>query len=138
MVEGLARAALQNGRYFVTNLIRDENGRKVRAVLLNPEVTREPRNWSIKRAPAISPRASTRADGCRPWFSRTRRPSHQRCARWAGTQSTAFEVAKLIEHEQRVIAGAGEVAVIGRALLRAVGRAHAAVDVEHERRPCAV
>jgi hypothetical protein len=29
----------------------------------------------------------------------------------AGTQSTAFEVAKLVEHEQRVIAGAGVMAV---------------------------
>src|SRR6516162_6934741 len=43
----------------------------------------------------------------------------------AGTQSTAFEVAKLIEHEQRVIAGAGVMAVPDAHLLLAVGRAHA-------------
>src|SRR5262249_24354945 len=43
----------------------------------------------------------------------------------AGTQSTAFEVAKLVEHEQRVIAGAGVMAVPDAHLLPAVGRAHA-------------
>src|SRR5215831_11899128 len=41
----------------------------------------------------------------------------------AGTQSTAFEVAKLVEHEQRVIAGAGVMAVPDAHLLLAVGRA---------------
>src|SRR5215831_18257109 len=39
----------------------------------------------------------------------------------AGTQSTAFEVAKLVEHEQRVIAGAGVMAVPDAHLLLAVG-----------------
>src|SRR5262245_54070291 len=34
-----------------------------------------------------------------------------------------------------MVAGAGEVAVVGGAFLRAVGRAHAAVDVEDERGP---
>jgi len=43
----------------------------------------------------------------------------------AGTQSTAFEVAKLVEHEQRVIADAGVMAVPDADLLLAVGRAHA-------------
>src|SRR5262249_27124636 len=43
----------------------------------------------------------------------------------AGTQSTALEVAKLVEHEQRVIAGAGVMAVPDAHLLLAVGRAHA-------------
>ena len=43
----------------------------------------------------------------------------------AGTQSTAFEVAELIEHEQRVIAGAGVMAVPDAHLLLAMGRAHA-------------
>ena len=43
----------------------------------------------------------------------------------AGTQSAAFEVAKLIEHEQRMIAGAGVMAVPHAHLLLAVGRAHA-------------
>src|SRR5262244_2247788 len=55
----------------------------------------------------------------------------------AGTQSTAFEVAKLVEHEQRVIAGAGGMAVPDAHLLLAVGRAHAtyyAFPEEHWRR----
>src|SRR5499426_3764894 len=58
----------------------------------------------------------------------------------AGTQSTAFEVAKLVEHEQRVIAGAAVMAVPDAHLLLAVGRAHARIHVEHNatRRPSAV
>src|SRR5262244_3708701 len=43
----------------------------------------------------------------------------------AGTQSTAFEVAKLVEHEQCVIAGALVMTVPDAQLLLAVGRAHA-------------
>src|SRR5262249_35127250 len=39
--------------------------------------------------------------------------------------NTAFEVAKLVEHEQRVIAGASVTAVPHAHLLPAVGRAHA-------------
>src|SRR3954471_21552646 len=35
----------------------------------------------------------------------------------AGPQGTAFEITELIEHEQRVIAGATEVPVVGTALL---------------------
>ena len=50
----------------------------------------------------------------------------------AGTQSTAFEVAKPVEHEQRVIAGAGIMAVPDAHLLLAVGRAHARIHVEHD------
>src|SRR6516164_4086975 len=50
----------------------------------------------------------------------------------AGTQSTAFEVAKLVEHEQRVIAGAGVMAIPDAHLLLAVGRAHAGIHVEHD------
>jgi hypothetical protein len=50
----------------------------------------------------------------------------------AGTQSTAFEVAKLVEHEQRVIAGAGVMAVPDAHLLLAVGRAHARIHVEDD------
>jgi hypothetical protein len=42
------------------------------------------------------------------------------------------------QHEERVIAGAREVAVVGRALLHTVRRAHAAVDVEHQRGSCAL
>src|SRR6516165_6219112 len=50
----------------------------------------------------------------------------------AGTQSTAFEVAKLVEHEQGMIAGAGIMAVPDAHLLLAVGRAHARIHVEHD------
>ena len=35
----------------------------------------------------------------------------------AGAQRATLQVAELVEHEQRVIAGAAEVAVIGRARL---------------------
>src|SRR5215831_16149179 len=58
----------------------------------------------------------------------------------AGTQSAAFEVPKLVEHEQRVIAGAGVMAVPDALLLLAMGRAHARIHVEHDatRRPSAM
>src|SRR5262249_23249574 len=58
----------------------------------------------------------------------------------AGTQSTAFEVAKLVEHEQRMIAGAGVMPVPDAHLLLAMGRAHARIHVEHDasRRAAAV
>ena len=48
-----------------------------------------------------------------------------------GAQRATLQVAELVEHEQRVIAGAAEVAVIGRALLLTECRAHGAVHVEH-------
>jgi hypothetical protein len=50
----------------------------------------------------------------------------------AGSQAATLQVAELIEHEQRVIAGAAEVAVVGCAFLIAVGRAHGTVHVEHD------
>jgi hypothetical protein len=53
----------------------------------------------------------------------------------ARSERAPFEITVLVEHEERVIAGAREVPVVGRAFLGAVRRAHAAVDVEHERRP---
>ena len=58
----------------------------------------------------------------------------------AGPQRTAFEIAKLVEHEERVIAGAFEMAVPDAQLLLAMGRAHAGVHVEHDasRRPAAM
>ena len=41
----------------------------------------------------------------------------------AGAQRTPLQIAKLVEHEQRMIAGAAEVTVVGRAFLLAMGRA---------------
>ena len=51
----------------------------------------------------------------------------------AGTQGAPFQIAELVEQEQRMVAGAAEVAVVGRALLFAMGRADTAVHVEHDR-----
>ena len=58
----------------------------------------------------------------------------------AGTKRTAFQVAELVEHEQRVIAGAGVVTVPDAHLLFAMGRADARIHVEHDasRRPAAM
>src|SRR5262249_59983557 len=53
----------------------------------------------------------------------------------AGPERAPLHVAVVVAPEQRVVAGAREVAVVSRALLRAVRWAHAAVDVEYERRP---
>ena len=41
-----------------------------------------------------------------------------------------FEVVRVVEQEQRVITGAAEMPVVGRALLVAVGRADAGVHIE--------
>ncbi len=49
-----------------------------------------------------------------------------------GVQEASLQVTELVEAEYRVIAGAAEVPVVGRALLIAVGRAHRAVHVEDE------
>ena len=49
-----------------------------------------------------------------------------------GTQRTAFEVTELIEHEQRMIAGAFEVTVSDAHLLLATGRADARIHVKHD------
>jgi hypothetical protein len=49
-------------------------------------------------------------------------------------QEAALQVAELVEQEQRVVTGAAEVAVPGRALLIAVGRALGAVHVEDDAR----
>src|SRR5262249_16173397 len=58
----------------------------------------------------------------------------------AGTQRAAFQITELIEHEQRVIAGGGVMAVPDAHLLLAVGWAHARIHVEHDvpRRPSSV
>ena len=50
----------------------------------------------------------------------------------AGAQSAAFQMAKLVEDEQRVIAHAAEMPVPGRAFLRAVGRADRTVHVQRD------
>ena len=50
----------------------------------------------------------------------------------ARPQRAPLQIAELVEHEQRVIAHAGEVTVVGGAFLRAVGLADAAVHVEHD------
>jgi hypothetical protein len=49
----------------------------------------------------------------------------------ARPQDAALDIAELVEHEQRVIAGAAEMAVVGAAFLLAVGRALARIHVEH-------
>ncbi len=49
----------------------------------------------------------------------------------AGTQRGPFQIAELAEDEQRVVAGAAKVAVVGGAFLLAVGWADARVHVEH-------
>ena len=49
-----------------------------------------------------------------------------------GPQGAALQIDKLIEHEQRVIAGAPEMAVVGAAFLFAVGGALARSHVEHD------
>src|SRR3954447_19323822 len=50
----------------------------------------------------------------------------------AGPQHTPFDIAELIEHEQRMITGAAEMPVIGAAFLLAVGRALARIHVEYD------
>ena len=50
----------------------------------------------------------------------------------AWPQDAALDIAELVEHEQRVVAGTAEVAVVGAAFLLAVGRALARIHVEHD------
>jgi hypothetical protein len=45
----------------------------------------------------------------------------------AGWQHAAFQIAELIEHEQRMITGVGEVPIVRAAFLRAMGLADAAI-----------
>ena len=54
----------------------------------------------------------------------------------AGTQGVSLQIAELVEHEKRVVAGTSEMAVVGRAFLITVGRAHTGihVDDDHPRR----
>src|SRR6478609_1125312 len=50
----------------------------------------------------------------------------------ARPQDTPFDIAELVEHEQRVIAGTSEMTVIGAAFLFAIGRAFARIHVEDD------
>src|SRR3954453_18327791 len=50
----------------------------------------------------------------------------------ARPQDTAFDIAELVEHKQRMIAGTSEMPVVGAAFLFAVGRAFARVHVEYD------
>jgi hypothetical protein len=50
----------------------------------------------------------------------------------AWPQGAALDIAELIEHEQRVITGAAEMAIVGAAFLLAIGRALARIHVEHD------
>jgi hypothetical protein len=50
----------------------------------------------------------------------------------AGAQDTPLQIAELVEHEQRMVAGAAEMAVVGAAFLFAVGRAFARIHVQHD------
>ena len=50
----------------------------------------------------------------------------------ARPQGAPLQIAELVEHEQRVIAGAAEMPVVGAAFLVAVGRALARIHVEHD------
>jgi len=50
----------------------------------------------------------------------------------AWPQGATLDIAKLVEHEQRVLAGAAEMSVVGAAFLLAVGRALARIHVEHD------
>src|SRR4030081_2795967 len=49
----------------------------------------------------------------------------------AGTKRTSFQVTELVEHEERMIAGAGIVAVPDAVLLFAVSRTDARIHVQH-------
>ena len=57
----------------------------------------------------------------------------------AGTKRTSFQVTELVEHEERMIAGAFVMAVPDAVLLFAVSRTDARIHVEHDasrRTPC--
>ncbi len=51
----------------------------------------------------------------------------------ARAQCRTLQIAELVEHEQRVVAGAGEVAVVGGAFLIAMGRTDTRIHIEHDR-----
>ena len=49
-----------------------------------------------------------------------------------GSKHAPLQIAELVEHEEWMVAGATEVAVVGSALLFAMGRADRTVNVEHD------
>ena len=49
-----------------------------------------------------------------------------------GSQGAPLDIAKLVEHEQRVVAGAAEMAVVDAAFLCAVGWALTRIHIEHD------
>src|SRR4051812_28301752 len=50
----------------------------------------------------------------------------------ARSQRTPLDIAELVEHEQRMVAGASEMTVIGTAFLFAISRAFARIHVEND------
>src|SRR3954451_14608215 len=50
----------------------------------------------------------------------------------ARPQHTPLDIAELVEHEQRMITGAGKMAIVGTAFLLSVSRAFARIHVEHD------
>src|SRR5437667_5881050 len=102
----------------------------------NPSASRY--SYTSGRAKAASPRSSRR----RAWprYRATTGVEHRAppvgAVDVARSQRAPFQVAILIEHEEWMIAGAGEVPVVRGAFLRAVRWAHAAVDVQDQRCSC--
>lgn len=50
----------------------------------------------------------------------------------ARAQRRTLQINELVEHEQRMVAGAGEVTIVGGAFLIAVGRADTRIHIEHD------
>src|SRR5215208_7207740 len=50
----------------------------------------------------------------------------------ARPQRTPLDIAELVEHKQRMVTGAGKVAIVGAAFLLAIGRAFARIHVEYD------
>src|SRR4051812_3901052 len=50
----------------------------------------------------------------------------------ARSQHTPFDITELVEHEERVVAGATKVAIVGAAFLFAMGRAFARIHIEYD------
>src|SRR4051812_42883622 len=50
----------------------------------------------------------------------------------ARSQRTPFDIAELVEHEQRVVAGTGKMPVVSAAFLLTVGRALARIHIKYD------